>query len=530
MRPKKTTATPQPPAGGLPPDDELVDRVLAADEGIRFEVKRVGDNRKKTETVVAFANTDGGWLALGVEDAKKEKGRDRLYGIQENPESVDELRRLLRSRITPPLDPPPEFHEVGCTLRNGTPGSIVLVQVHKSIAVHSVVDDGTFVRLPKSNRQISAAEITELAMRRGSTTVVNGLVDVPFDLLDTARWREYAAARKLSDRLEGSPRIAGIGQFKYISRKVGAVAEMMQRVGLARVDHDGKLRPTRAAVLLFAEEPNGLLDSKCTIRLFHYRGDKVEHTPNTNLLRPPKTIGGPLVAQIRDAVAAIVDALATGVQVGPLGFEIVQRYPVRVIKEAITNAVLHRDYRINADIHVRLFENRIEIENPGTLPGSVTVQNLRQVGSQPRNRILVDHLREFPSPPNLDAGEGVRMMFNSMEQAHLYPPVYFTEPDVPREAVVVHLLNAERASIWDQVAAHLERHGTIGNAEVRRILRTDDPVKASRLLSSWLAQSLLVIANPEAAKQHRRYRRPGAVAQAELFSFPVGKQPGEGRK
>jgi ATP-dependent DNA helicase RecG len=196
-----------------------------------------------------------------------------------------------------------------------------------------------------------------------------------------------------------------------------------------------------------------------------------------------------------------------------------------VIKEAITNAVQHRDYRLNADIHVRLFENRIEVDSPGVLPGPVTVENLRRVGSRPRNRILVDQLREFADPPNLDAGEGVRMMFDTMQRTNLYPPVYFTEPDVPRESVVVHLLNAERASIWDQVSAHLERHGTVGNAEVRRILRTDDPVKASRLLSSWLGQNLLVVANPEAAKQHRRYRRPGAVAQAELFSLDAGKQP-----
>ena len=470
---------------------------------LRRRSSAIRDNRKKIETVVAFANTDGGWLALGVEDADKAKGHDRLYGIHENPESVDELRRQLVSRITPPLDPPPEFHEVGCTLRDGSRGSVFLVRVHKSGAVHSVVDDGTFVRLSKSNRQISAAEATELSLRRGTTTVVNGFADVPLELLETAAWREYASQRLLTR----------------------PIAEAMRHVGLARPGADGKLRPTRAAVLLFAEEPNGLLDSKCTIRLFQYRGDRIEHTPNTNLLRPPKTIGGPLIAQIRGAVEAIVDALATGVQVGPLGFEIVQRYPVRVIKEAITNAVLHRDYRLNADIHVRLFENRIEVESPGVLPGPVTVENLRRIGSQPRNRILVDHLREFAQPPNLDAGEGVRMMFDAMDRTNLYPPVYVTEPDVPREAVVVHLLNAERASVWDHVAAHLDRDGTIGNAEVRRILRTDDPVKASRLLSSWLAQNLLVVANPEAAKQHRRYRRPGALAQAELFSLDVGKQP-----
>jgi hypothetical protein len=55
-------------------------------------------------------------------------------------------------------------------------------------------------------------------------------------------------------------------------------------------------------------------------------------------------------------------------------------------------------------------------------------------------------------------------------------------------------------------------------------LRTDDPVKASRLLKIWVNLGLLVISNPDAAKQHRRYRRPGISPEQQLFSEAVGKQ------
>ena len=185
-----------------PVDDELVERILAAGETLTLETKRVGRNDRKIETVIAFANTEGGILALGIEDPAKASGRDRLCGIQENPESVDDLKRLLAQRITPRLTPPdtlePVFVEIGCTLRDGKIGSIVLVRVAKSGAVHSLVDDGTFIRLPKSNRQIPASEITELAFKRGTVSVVSGLVDVPFDLLDGEMWREYASQRQLS--------------------------------------------------------------------------------------------------------------------------------------------------------------------------------------------------------------------------------------------------------------------------------------------------------------------------------------------
>ncbi len=480
-----------------PFDDDLVDELLRQPEGLRFEAKRVGDNTRKTQSIVAFANTEGGLLVLGFEDEDKAAGRARVHGIEENAESVDELQRLLGHRVTPPIgepaSEPPRFIRIGCRLRTGEVGSVMVVQVPKSTAVHSVVNGGTYVRYLKSNRQISAAEITELAMRRGTNSVVNATVDVAFDLLDTRFWREYATQRRLTR----------------------PIADAMRHLGLAR-EEGGALRPTRAAVLLFAEEPGGLLDSKCAIRVFHYKGDAVERTATTNLVRPPRTVGGPLVVQIVEALKVVLDELASGVQVGPLGFEIAQRYPVRVIQEAITNAVIHRDYRLSADIHIRIFADRIEVISPGVLPGNLTVATLGPAGSKPRNRALVDHLREFPIPPNLDAGEGVPMMRQTMEAAALYPPRY--QVDMINERVMVHLSNAERPSIWTQVEAHLDKHGDIGNSEVRALLRTDDPVRASRLLKSWQQLGLLVVANPDAAKQFRRYRSPDATPEETLFS------------
>ena len=308
-------------------------------------------------------------------------------------------------------------------------------------------------------------------------------------------WRQYAEGRKVTRPLP----------------------EALRHVGLAKEGSDGKLAPTRAAVLLFAEEPNGLLDSKCAVRVFHYKGDRIEHSVTTNLVRPPRTAGGPLIVQIRVAVDLTVDALASGIQVGPLGFENVQKYPLRVLREAITNAVIHRDYRHSADIHIRVFDNLIEIESPGAFPGRVNARNISTFGSHPRNRSLVDHLREFPSPPNLDAGEGVRMMFSVMDKAGLYAPIFRAPPDLPREAVMTVLLNEARPTAWVQVEARARKHGSIGNAEVRAILRTDDSVRASRMLRRWVEAGLLVPVEPESAKKDRRYRLSGQEVQPALF-------------
>jgi ATP-dependent DNA helicase RecG len=483
--------------------DALIEEILLRDEDLHLDFKRAGKNDSAIETICAFANTEGGWVVLGVEDPEKAEGHDRLYGIEENPEAVDALRRLIGSRLVPTLDPAPTFRDVHCTLRSGSPGHVLLVRVPKSERVHSVVDRGVYVRLPKSNRRLwSAEEISDLSLRRGAMAFDAALVDVPLELLDTASWHQYASHRRLTRPL----------------------AEALYHVGLARKDDDGTLKPTRAAVLLFAEEPNGLLHSKCTIRLFHYKGTAPERTPSTNLVRPPRTLGGPLIAQIREAVRALKEELASGVQVSALGFEVVQRYPVRVLQEAITNAVLHRAYHVNADIHVRIFSDRVEIESPGALPHNVTLGNLREVGSKPRNALVVDHMREFPEPPNLDAGEGVRMMFETMHNAALYPPLYSAYPGIGREAVLVVLLNEVRPTAWDQVVACAEQRGNIGNAEVRAILGTEDPVRASKALKEWVSAGLLRVVDPASAKQHRRYALSEPDEELTLFSFAAGKQ------
>jgi len=338
--------------------------------------------------------------------------------------------------------------------------------------------------MDKSNRHLAANEIVRLAMGRGHSSAETLLANVDFDLLDTDIWQIYASKRRLTR----------------------AVPEALRHLGLAKTDDAGRIRPTRAAVLLFAEEPGGLLGTKAGIRVFHYKGEKIERGTNPNLLRTPVTVSGPLLTQIRHCYSVVLRELATGVQMGPLGFEIVQQYPARVIREAITNAVVHRDYAIPGDIHVRIFSDRIEIDSPGILPGNVTVGNLREIGSFARNPMIVSNLREFPDPPNLDAGEGVRMMFATMDQAGLYPPLYVTRATTGRDQVRVVLRNENRPSIWDQICDFAKKRGSIANSELRRLLKTDDTLWVSKVLRRLVDIGLLEVANPQAAKQHRRYK------------------------
>ena len=473
----------------------IVQKICAMDETIRFESKRVSGKmvHKALETVVAFANTEGGFLVLGLEDFKKAQGDDRLYGIQENPEAVDELRRKVEHGITPPLDEV-SWRTVPCILRDGSDGALVVVGVPKSSKVHSVVENGTWKRLERGNREMTAKEVNDLCFARGVISAETEIVAVPFELLETDYWKTYCQTRKLTS---------------------GDIGDRMFRIGLAKKQEE-TLQPTRAAVLLFAEDPSGVMASKTAIRIFHYTGTRIEHGPVPNLIKTPKTISGPLIRQIEDAYEYVINEIAGGLRLAASGFETVHRYPTRVIKEAITNAVIHRDYHINRDIHIRIFDNRIEVESPGLFPGVIKPENMETAGSFSRNSLIVNHLREFPIPPNIDAGEGVRMMFSTMRAVGLYPPMYFTCPHLQQDGVMVVLLNEERPPVWEQVSDWLDRNRFITNTDLCKIANIDT-LTASKLFSKWVTKDMLI---PDKSKGKRgtRYFKPGqAFEQGSFF-------------
>lgn len=467
--------------------DQWVVNLLAAAENEILDFKRVGNVSNVVKTACAMANGDGGHIVLGVGDQKQGTEEARLFGIEENSEALGEIKRAFVDDITPQLAPPetesPRDWNISIQKSDGSVITLVIIRIEKSGTVHST-NNATYLRFGSQNRQIGAQEIHRLCLRRGVESVVNQPVDVPVELLETEWWGEYARQRKLTR------------PFTDAAKHLGLV-----------IQDKGKWKPTVGAVLLFAEEPNGLLNRKCAIRIFHYHGHEVEYGADPNLLRPPVTITGPVLKQIRGAALAVDHELNSGIQRTSQGFELKQKYPRQVVQEAITNAVLHRDYHAAGDIHIRIFTNRIEVESPGLFPGAITPQNIGIVGSKPRNPMLTDHVREFPNPPNLDAGEGVRMMRNTMNRMGLYPPVFTEITDKNKEAVLVRISNEAKLSEWELIKDHLEKHESISNKELRTMLNLSDneTYKASRLLTGWVESGLLRIKNPNEGTRHRKY-------------------------
>jgi ATP-dependent DNA helicase RecG len=140
------------------------------------------------------------------------------------------------------------------------------------------------------------------------------------------------------------------------------------------------------------------------------------------------------------------------------------QYPNETLHEIITNAVLHRDYSLASDIHIRIFDNRVEIESPGKLPGHVTTGNILKEQFA-RNGSLVRLINKFPNPPNQDVGEGLNTAFDAMKKMKLKEPLIIEQEN----SVLVSIRHESLASPEEVIMSYLETNATINNRTARSL-------------------------------------------------------------
>jgi Putative ATP-dependent DNA helicase recG C-terminal len=156
------------------------------------------------------------------------------------------------------------------------------------------------------------------------------------------------------------------------------------------------------------------------IKLHRDKTTAEEGTRDT-LAGDPSSVEGHAYAQIHEAVSATAKIIESVRVNSPDGLESA-KYPITALHEIITNAVLHRDYSIADDIHIRVFDNRVEVLSPGTLPAHITPENILNERFA-RNAAIVRLINKLSDPPNKDVGEGLNTAFLAMREMKLKPPV-----------------------------------------------------------------------------------------------------------
>lgn len=407
------------------------DKILALRESHFCDLKGVDiQPAKLTRTIAALSNAEGGEVYVGV-DEDKETRLNAWNGFNV-PEDANGHLQALEALF--PLGDGYGY----AFLRSASDLSLLLkIDVSKNRDVKSASNRKVFIRRGAQNLPVDTSEaLTRLRRNKGlvsfetepvsadTAIITNSLITLEFmlDVVPTA---------------EPDP--------------------WFRKQQVIQAD-----KPTVAGIVLFAEEPQAVLPKRTGIKIYRYKTTAQEGTRDT-LDGDPRSIEGHAYAQIALAVTTTAQIIESVRVNTPEGLESV-RYPITALHEIITNAVLHRDYSVADDIHIRIFDNRVEVASPGTLPAHITPANILNERFA-RNATIVRLINKSPNPPNKDVGEGLNTAFLAMREMKLQPPAieqtggYVTvvlkhEPLATPEEIIVRYLQ-ENDQITNRIARGL---------------------------------------------------------------------------
>jgi ATP-dependent DNA helicase RecG len=412
--------------------NEDVAKTLGLDESHFIDVKSTKVSPAKlTKSLSAFANADGGELFIGVEENQARTRKTwRGFGRQEEAnghlQAIEEVFPLGDGISSEFLRSP-----------NARQGLVLHITVQKSREVKFATDRCPYVRRNAANRPVKTPGEVELLRRnKGLTSFETETVNVAHDLVSNS---ETIIEFMLAVVPVAEP-------FPWLRKQLMLI--------------DGK--PTVGAVLLFSDEPQAVLPKRSAIKLYRYRTTADQGTRET-LEFDPITIEGCLYKQIRDAVQGTRNLIQGVKVVGERGLESIS-YPPETLHEIITNAVLHRDYSVLDDIHIRVFDNRVEVESPGRLPGHITETNILEERFS-RNGAIVRMINKFPDPPNKDVGEGLNTAFAAMKKLRFREPI-IRQTD---HSVLVEIRHQRLGRPEELILEYLSEHGEITNQVAREI-------------------------------------------------------------
>lgn len=384
---------------------------------------------KLCKSVSAFANSSGGDIYLGIREENETKIKH-----WEGFESQEEANAHIQAIET--LSPLDNFVDY-TFLKNSDSGSYVLqISVSKTKGIINATDGVPYIRKNAQNIPVKTPEERRrLELDKGITSFEN----------------EPVQETSMED----------VEESEVLSEFVQKIVPQRDNISWIKKQHlsEGN-HLTVAGTLLYLDEPQIFLPKRSAIKIYRYKTSGV--ADRDTLESQPATIEGCAYQQIYAAVSTVKQIVESIKKLGT-EFENV-KYPEETLHEIITNAVLHRDYSIATDIQIRIFDNRIEVESPGRLPGQVTTKNILDTQSA-RNPRIVRLINKFPDAPNKDVGEGLNTAFDAMTKLRLKVP----EIKETENSVLVIIRHEKLASPEELIVEYLKNHGSVKNGIGRSI-------------------------------------------------------------
>ncbi len=356
------------------------------------------DPKLMAETMISFANTEGGTLIVGLD----EDGVPSRAAI-----TMETLERALREADDHcnPTVVVGSWEEIALE-DDGDAHKVYSLRVPRSIELHALSDGRVLIRSGTRNRPLGGQEILRLASAKNTGDFeTETLVGATKDDFSRKMLDEY-----LEKRAERTKRPYN-GKLDDLLREIGAV------------EVDGS--PTVVGVLLFTEYPQQWLPQSSVV-FAKFVGKTPRGESGLAGYTRREEITGPLPRLIEATWNLIWSEMAVSAVVKGLEREETYEYPQFAVREAIVNAVCHRDYRLKGRrIEVRMYADRLEVISPGGLPGFITVENIKDEHFS-RNPRIVNGLFQWGYIEEL--GLGIDRMMEVMQQAGHKPPYFDARP------------------------------------------------------------------------------------------------------
>ena len=391
------------------------------------------------ETLVALANADGGAVVLGVDLSGRPTGL-----------LAEEAEAALSQAVVqcrPPVVVEWQQHDV-------TGGCVVTLNVPRSPELHALLDGRVLVRHRTENRPLGGEAIRHLAATKSSgdfeTAPVAGASLLDFDrrVLD-----EYLQRR--AERGRKSP----AGGLEGHLVEIGALTE------------DGT--PTVAGLLLFGKRPQTFLPQSGVV-FVKFLGREPRGRDGLAGYGRRVELEGPLVRLMERAWNLVWEEMRVEAVVTGLKREELPEYPPFAVREALINALCHRDYRLKGRrVEIRMYEDRLEVISPGGLPGYMTLDNLVEEHFS-RNPRIVGGMFEWGYIEEL--GLGIDRMIEEMLQFG-HPAPEFKATPYSFTVRLFNVLDRTPPLRWDtnmnerqMKAMHfLKEHGRITNRDYQSL-------------------------------------------------------------
>jgi len=361
-----------------------IDKTLTMQEGKTLEFKQdLSSPKNFLKTLVAFANTAGGVLLVGVEDKT-----NKVIGVENPLDREEHLCSMIADSISPRLVPNVE-------LLAWQDKTLLAVETYPSgLRPHWLTSEGpaegVYVRLGSTNRKADPALIGELRRNvAGAAFDELPLPDLSPDALDLGAARSF-----FKDQHD-------------LNEKELLTLKLIRRV-------QGRLVPTIGGILLFGLERE-IHFSDAWIQCGRFVGK------NKDLIFDHTEIYDHLPALVERGIDFIKKHAMRGADLSGIRRRDVWSIPLGIVREAVINAVVHADYsQSGAPLRIAIYDDRVEIENPGILLPGLTIDDIRQGVSKLRNKVIGRVFRELGLIEQW--GSGIRRMFNEAQALKLPEP------------------------------------------------------------------------------------------------------------